>query len=116
MRMKPEVPEVSFESLDLAGAVGVIAGKWKIRIICHLFGGTKRFHELHRVLSGISRGTLTFELRRLQKDGIVDRTQYSTIPPTVEYKLTATGQKLRPIVVALDEWSSLLPSEDKNSS
>ena len=106
--MKPEVPEVSFESFDLAGAVAVIGGKWKVRIICHLFGGTKRFSELRRLLLGISRGTLSLELRQLQENGVIDRTQYSTIPPTVEYRLTASGQKLRPILAALGEWSKLL--------
>lgn len=92
-----------------------VSGKWKVRIICHLLSGTKRFNELHRLLTGISRGTLTFELRQLQKDGVIDRTQYSTIPPTVEYKLTAGGQKFRPILAALDEWSKLLGTTDKNS-
>jgi len=116
MRMKSEGSEVSLESFDLAGAVGVIGGKWKIRIICHLFGGTKRFSELRRLLTGISRGTLSFELRQLQEDGVIDRTQYSTIPPTVEYRLTASGQELRPILAALGEWSNLLAARGKNSS
>lgn len=92
----------------------VISGKWKVRIIWHLFSGTKRFNELCRLLSGISRGTLTFELRQLQKDGVVDRTQHPTIPPTVEYKLTANGRELRPILTALEEWSKLLATNDEN--
>jgi DNA-binding HxlR family transcriptional regulator len=91
-----------------------ISGKWKVRIVWHLLSGTKRFNELCRLLGGISRGTLTFELRQLQKDGVIDRTQYPTIPPTVEYKLTANGHKLGPILTALDEWSKLLETNDKN--
>ncbi len=67
--MKSEVPEVSFESPELEAAVGVISGKWKIRIICLLFGGTKRFGELRRLLAGVHRGTLTYELRGLEADG-----------------------------------------------
>jgi DNA-binding HxlR family transcriptional regulator len=104
--------------LDLSGALrslDAISGKWKLRIIWHPLGGTKRFNELHRLLFGISRGTLTFELRQLQKDGVVDRTQYSTIPPTVEYKLTVVGRKLGPILAALDEWSKFLATPDKTS-
>lgn len=93
-----------------------ISGKWKVRIIWHLLSGTKRFNELCRLLGGISRGTLTFELRQLQKDGIVDRTQYPTIPPTVEYKLTANGRELRPILTALDDWSKFLAANEKNMS
>ena len=105
MRMKSEVPEVSFESPELEAAVGVISGKWKIRIICLLFGGTKRFGELRRLLAGVHRGTLTYELRGLEADGIVQRTQYLTIPPTVEYKLTATGAALKPVFIALSRWN-----------
>jgi len=99
--MKSEVPEVFFESLDLAAAVGVIGGKWKVRIICLLLGETKRFGELRRSLTGVHRGTLTYELRGLETDGIIQRTQYMTIPPTVEYKLTARGAALKPVILAL---------------
>jgi len=106
----------SFEVSGALRSLEAISGKWKVRIIWHLVAGTKRFNELHRLLPGISRGTLTFELRRLQKDGIIDRTQYSTIPPTVEYKLTASGQRLGPILAALGEWNNLLATPDKNSS
>jgi len=55
MKTKSEVPEVSLESADLAAAVGVIGGKWKVRIIAHLLGGTKRFGELRRLLVGVHR-------------------------------------------------------------
>ena len=102
--MKSEVPDAPFESLDLSGAVGVIGGKWKVRIICLLLGGTKRFGELRRSLTGVHRGTLTYELRGLEADGIIQRTQYMTIPPTVEYKLTARGTALRPVIIALSRW------------
>ena len=105
MRMKSEVPEVSFESPDLEAAVGGIRGKWKVRIICLLFGGTKRFGELRRSLPGVHRGTLTYELRGLEADGIIQRTQYLTIPPTVEYTLTARGSALKPVFIALSRWN-----------
>jgi DNA-binding HxlR family transcriptional regulator len=49
MRMKSEVPEVSFESPELEAAVGVISRKCKIRIICLLFGETKRLGDLEDV-------------------------------------------------------------------
>jgi len=105
MTMKSEVPDVSFESSDLEAAVGVISGKWKVRIICLLFGGTKRFGELRRSLAGVHRGTLTYELRGLEADGIIRRTQYLTIPPTVEYTLTARGTALKPVFIALSRWN-----------
>ena len=103
--MKSEVPDVSFESSDLEAVVGVISGKWKVRIICLLFSGTKRFGELRRSLAGIHRGTLTYELRGLEADGIIRRTQYLTIPPTVEYTLTARGTALKRVFLALSRWN-----------
>jgi DNA-binding HxlR family transcriptional regulator len=105
MRKKSEGAEVSFESRDLEAAVGVISGKWKIQIICLLFSGTKRFGELRRSLNGAHRGTLTYELRGLEADGIIQRTQYLTIPPTVEYALTARGSALKPVFIALSRWN-----------
>lgn len=113
--MKSEVHEAPLESLDLAAAVGVIGGKWKVRIICLLLGGTKRFGELRRSLTGVHRGTLTYELRGLESDGIIERTQYMTIPPTVEYKLTARGTALRPVIIALSRWVQSA-SETRRSS
>jgi DNA-binding HxlR family transcriptional regulator len=90
--MKTKVHGLNCSPLDLVSALAVIARKWKVQIIWHLLGGKKRFNELYRLLAEISRSTLTFELRQLQRHRIIDRTQYSTIPPTVEYKLTASSQ------------------------
>ena len=97
MGVKVKVSIFDWDSAVLVRSVGVIAGKWKVEIICHLFGDTKRFSELRRLLPGVHRGTLTCEPRGLQADGIIHRTQYPTIPPTVEYKLTARGTALRPV-------------------
>jgi DNA-binding HxlR family transcriptional regulator len=48
---------------------------------------------------------LTLTLRRLERDGLVSRTVYPTVPPRVEYDLTATGASITPLVRALAEWS-----------
>jgi len=103
-RMKSKAPGIDCESLAFVSAMRAISGKWKIQIICLLLGGTKRFGELRRSLTGVHRGTLTYELRGLEADGIVQRTQYMTIPPTVEYKLTARGTALKPVIIALSRW------------
>jgi len=104
--VKVKVATFDWDSAVVAQSVDVIAGKWKGEIICHLFGGTKRFSELRRLLRGVHRGTLTYELRGLQADGIIHRTQYPTIPPTVENKLTARGTALRPVLIALQRWGN----------
>jgi DNA-binding HxlR family transcriptional regulator len=104
--VKAKFTTFDLDSVVLSRSVGLIAGKWRVKIICHLFSGTKRFSELLRLLPIVHRGTLTYELRGLQADGIIDRTQYPTIPPTVEYKLTARGTALRPVLIALQRWSN----------
>src|SRR6266851_3124257 len=118
--MKVRGTDFDGNSSDLVRSIKLIAGKWKVKIICLLFGGTKRFGELRRLLAGVHRGTLTYELRGLEADGIVQRTQYLTIPPTVEYTLTATGAALKPVFVALSRWNKAskrkrpaLPTENK---
>jgi DNA-binding HxlR family transcriptional regulator len=103
--MKEPRGPLDWQSSDLVRALGVIGGKWKAQIICHLFGGTKRFSQLRRMLPGISRGVLSYELRQLHVDGLVERTQYQTIPPTVEYFLTAKGRDLEPVLSALRRWA-----------
>jgi excisionase family DNA binding protein len=72
---------VNRDPTDLVIALAVISGKWKVRIVYLLMDGTKRFGELRRLLPGVHRGTLSFELRRLEADGVVRRRQYPTMPP-----------------------------------
>ena len=82
--------------------------QWKMEDPDHLppfRWGTKRFGELRRSLPGVHHGTLTYELRGLEADGIIQRTQYLTIPPTVEYTLTARGNALKPVFIALSRWN-----------
>ena len=113
--MKSKAPRLDCESSDLVTALATISGKWKLRIICLLLDGTKRFSELRRMLPGIHRGTLTYELRGLEADRIIRRTQYPTIPPTVEYNLTILGVALRSVLAALCRWSKSASREPPNS-
>ena len=67
-------------------------------------GGTKRFGELRRSLTGISPKTLTDRLRGLEEHGLVDRRIFAEVPPRVEYSLTDAGRTLEPVLVALARW------------
>ena len=113
--MKSKAPRLDCEPPDLVTALATISGKWKLRIICLLLDGTKRFNELRRRLPGIHRGTLTYELRRLEADRIIQRTQYPTIPPTVEYTLTIRGAALGSVLTALSKWRESTSREPPNS-
>jgi DNA-binding HxlR family transcriptional regulator len=67
--------------------------------------GPRRFNELRRAIDGISQRMLTLTLRGLERDGLVTRTVYPTIPPRVEYQLTTLGRTLRDPLSALAEWA-----------
>lgn len=84
--------------------IDVIGGRWKVLVIHHLLDGTKRFNELHRLLTGISPRTLTKQLRELERDGIVQREVHAEVPPRVEYALTPLGSSLEPILYAMSDW------------
>jgi len=82
-----------------------VGDRWSVLVIISLSEyGTLRFNELKRNL-GISQRMLSLTLKKLERDGLVDRTYYPTIPPKVEYKLTSMGKSLREPVNALGMWA-----------
>ncbi len=97
----PENVDCSIEK-----ALAVLNGKWTFLIIRDLFDGTRRFGELRKSLEGISPKTLSERLKELEEKGIVKRTAYPTIPPTVEYQLTEKGHSLKPIIKEMKLWGA----------
>ena len=85
----------------------VIGGKWKPMIIYYLLEDTKRFGELQRLLSSVTRQMLTQHLRELEIDGIVHREVYRQVPPKVEYSLTELGRTLTPVLYHMLDWGTL---------
>jgi DNA-binding HxlR family transcriptional regulator len=82
-----------------------IGDKWSVLIVMLLAEGPCRFNELKRRIGDISQRMLTLTLRGLERDGLVSRTIYPTIPPRVEYRLTDLGHSLREPVEALGKWA-----------
>lgn len=82
-----------------------VGDKWTALVISNLAAGPLRFTELKRRVERISQRMLTNTLRGLERDGIVTRTVYPTIPPKVEYALTALGVTLLEPVQALVGWA-----------
>jgi DNA-binding HxlR family transcriptional regulator len=82
-----------------------IGDKWSVLVVMSLSGGPRRFGELRQKVGGISQKMLTATLRGLERDGLVTRTIFPTIPPRVEYKLTDLGRDLTVPVIALGEWA-----------
>lgn len=83
-----------------------IGDKWSLYIIASLANGSRRFNELRRGIDGISQRMLTLTLRGLERDGLITRTMYPTIPPRVDYELTELGRTLLGPVMALVNWAN----------
>lgn len=82
-----------------------IADKWTVLVVILLEEGTKRFSSLQREIGGISQKMLTQTLRGLERDGLVTRKVYATVPPKVEYSLTPLGHTLKDLFYAIKTWS-----------
>ena len=82
-----------------------VGDKWSLQVISQLAEGTMRFTELKRSVEGISQRMLTLTLRQLERDGLVERTVYPTVPPKVEYTLSELGRTIRVPVTALANWA-----------
>ena len=83
----------------------LIADKWTTLVIYLLSCGPRRYGELQREIGGISQKMLTQTLRKLEEDGLVNRTVYPEIPPHTEYALTDLGATLRQPLGALCQWA-----------
>lgn len=85
-------------------AIAVMGGKWKPGILYRLQEGTFRLSELRRAMPWISEKVLIRQLRELEADGIVARRDHGTVPPHVDYSLTAYGRTLRPLLAEICRW------------
>lgn len=86
-------------------ALDRIGDKWTTLITGALAEGTLRFGELRRAIPGVSQKMLTQTLRSLERDGLVDRCQYPTIPPRVDYTLTSLGAGLEGLHAQVRAWA-----------
>lgn len=84
-----------------------IADKWTVLIVGALEDNTKRFGELRREIGGVSQKMLTQTLRGLERDGLVTRVVYASVPPKVEYSLTELGQTLVHIFESIRNWAEI---------
>ena len=112
--MKPEhinvpvLPPNAHQDSDCRGVASILArvgDKWSVFVIMMLDGGPLRFNELKCMVGGISQRMLTLTLRGLERDGLVTRTVFPTIPPRVDYELTDLGRGLSKPVEALGKWA-----------
>jgi DNA-binding HxlR family transcriptional regulator len=99
MRFSTQCP-VAFTS-------GVLAGKWKARIVWALIRNENlRFSGLRKACPPISDRILSKELKELEGWGLISRREFSVVPPHTEYRLTSLGQTLKPVMTAMAEWGA----------
>jgi DNA-binding HxlR family transcriptional regulator len=82
-----------------------VGDKWTVLVVETLGRGPKRFNELRKALGSISQRMLTLTLRALERDGLLTRTVFPTVPPRVEYELTRLGRSLLVPVNELSAWA-----------
>src|SRR5712664_4898409 len=101
----PSNLEVAEDCRAVSDVLARVGDKWTVLVVSTLGEGPKRFNELRRALGSISQRMLTLTLRALERDGLVTRTVFPTIPPRVDYELTRLGCSLLEPVLAISQWA-----------
>jgi DNA-binding HxlR family transcriptional regulator len=109
------IPEECLESLavipkqilcPVEEAARIVGQKWTLQIVNSLMDhATRRFCELQAALGGVNPSTLSSRLKMLEEEGLVERIPISSLPPHVEYRLTAMGEELSGVISELTAWS-----------
>ena len=103
--MKKDAPCILDQTNASRQTLDLIADKWTILVLFALRGGKRRFAELRREIGGVTEKMLIQTLRKLERDGIVERKVHPTVPPMVEYRISELGWSLAPILDAIIAWS-----------
>ena len=101
---------------SLEAAMDVIGGKWKPHILWKIKDAPLRFGAIQEKLPAISQKMLTRQLRALEQDRLVTRTEYPGMPPRVEYALTERGKTVIPVLMALKTWADHELADQINES
>lgn len=85
--------------------LATLSNRWVTLVLAELADGPLRHSELRRALAGATQKMLTQTLRKLEREGLVTRTVTATVPPRVDYALTALGESLLPVQLAVKQWA-----------
>ncbi|MFU8946795.1 winged helix-turn-helix transcriptional regulator [Mycetocola zhadangensis] len=83
-----------------------VLDKWSLQVLDHLCGQSLRFNELRRAIPTIGQKSLTATLRRLERNGMIERVVLNTRPIAVEYRIAPVGNTLNELVDALLRWTT----------
>jgi DNA-binding HxlR family transcriptional regulator len=102
-------PEIAAEAANglcpAVEAIALLEAKWVLFIVRILLGGPKGFNELRRAIGHCNPSTLSERLELLERNGIVQKTIHSTMPPRTSYALTCAGHELEGVIGAIDTWA-----------
>src|SRR6201985_94730 len=101
----PPNPHLDSDCRGVASVLARVGDKWSVFVIMMLGEGPKCFNEIKSIICGISERMLWLSLSGLERDGLVTRTVFPTIPPRVDYELTDLGRGLSEPVLALGKWA-----------
>lgn len=99
-------PEICDTGCGLNATLRIISGKWKPLILFFLRDGSKRYSELKRLIPDVSNKVLIQQLKDLEADRVLARTDYKEVPPRVDYSLTPLGRSLADAIVPLCTWGT----------
>jgi len=103
--IKNYIDNANFEDTGFSYTLSLISGKHKMVILyCLMEYGNVRFNELKRYIKKISDKTLSVNLKELEADRLIIRTEYPQIPPKVEYSLSERGKSLMTVLDQLCVW------------
>jgi DNA-binding HxlR family transcriptional regulator len=99
-------PEICDSGCGLNATLRILSGKWKPLALFFLRDGPKRYGELKRLIQGVSDKVLIQQLKDLEADQVLVRTDYNEVPPRVDYALTPLGRSLAEAIVPLCTWGT----------
>ncbi len=103
--MNKYIADADFSDTGFSYTMSLISGKHKMVILyCLMEFEPVRFNELKRYLKSISDKTLSTNLKELETDRLIVRTEYPQIPPKVEYRLSERGRSLMAVLDQLCLW------------
>ncbi len=91
--------------VEVRRAADLLERRWQISIIYAAMSGVHRFNEFTQAVEGISPRMLSERLRDLEAAGLLERRVLPTSPPSVEYRLTAKGERLAPLIEAMRDYA-----------
>jgi DNA-binding HxlR family transcriptional regulator len=98
--------EICGTGCGLNATLRIISGKWKPLVLFFLRDGPKRYGELKRLIPGVSDKVLIQQLKDLEADRVLARTDYKEVPPRVDYTLTPIGRSLAEAIIPLCTWGT----------